>query len=51
VVKGSYSVVEADGTIRTVEYTADKYNGFNAIVKRTGQARHPPSKKAIGNHY
>lgn len=27
VVKGSYSVVEPDGTIRTVEYTADKHNG------------------------
>jgi hypothetical protein len=51
VVKGSYSVVEADGTIRTVDYTADKHNGFNAIVKRTGQARHPPSKNVIGNHY
>jgi hypothetical protein len=49
VVKGSYSVVEADGTIRTVEYTADKHNGFNAIVKRTGQARHPQSKNVIGS--
>ncbi|GAB0094773.1 larval cuticle protein A2B-like [Sergentomyia squamirostris] len=34
VVKGSYSVVEADGTIRTVIYTADPINGFNAIVQR-----------------
>ncbi|KAJ9588159.1 hypothetical protein L9F63_018463, partial [Diploptera punctata] len=44
VVKGSYSVHDADGTIRTVEYTADKHNGFNAIVKRTGQAHHPSTK-------
>jgi len=51
VVKGSYSVVEADGTIRTVDYTADKYNGFKAVVKRTGQARHPSSKNVKGNHY
>ncbi|KAG8236743.1 hypothetical protein J437_LFUL016998 [Ladona fulva] len=41
VVKGSYSLHEADGTVRTVEYTADKHNGFNAVVKRTGKATHP----------
>ncbi|CRL00060.1 CLUMA_CG013346, isoform A [Clunio marinus] len=35
VVKGSYSLVEPDGSIRTVDYTADKHNGFNAIVSRT----------------
>ncbi|EDW79182.2 uncharacterized protein Dwil_GK10237 [Drosophila willistoni] len=33
VVKGSYSVVDADGTLRTVFYTADD-NGFNAVVQR-----------------
>lgn len=34
VVKGSYSVVEPDGTVRTVEYTADSKNGkFNYISK------------------
>jgi Insect cuticle protein len=27
VVKGQYSLVEPDGTIRTVDYTADKHNG------------------------
>lgn len=35
VVKGSYSLVEPDGSIRTVIYTADPLNGFNAIVERT----------------
>ncbi|NP_001166642.1 cuticular protein RR-2 motif 128 precursor [Bombyx mori] len=35
VVKGQYTVVEPDGSIRTVDYTADKYNGFNAIVHKT----------------
>ncbi|CAH2107134.1 unnamed protein product [Euphydryas editha] len=35
VVKGQYSVVEPDGSIRTVDYTADKHNGFNAIVHKT----------------
>lgn len=34
VVKGSYSVVEPDGNLRTVIYTADPVNGFNAIVQR-----------------
>lgn len=34
VVKGSYSLVEPDGTKRTVEYTADHHNGFNAVVHR-----------------
>uniref|UniRef100_A0A1B6G4J8 Cuticle protein 19 n=1 Tax=Cuerna arida TaxID=1464854 RepID=A0A1B6G4J8_9HEMI len=41
VVKGEYSLVEADGTIRTVTYTADDHNGFNAVVHKTGHAVHP----------
>lgn len=41
VVKGSYSLAEPDGTIRTVQYTADDHNGFNAVVTRTGHAAHP----------
>ncbi|XP_066156244.1 uncharacterized protein, partial [Euwallacea fornicatus] len=40
VVKGEYSMVEADGSIRTVQYTADKENGFTAVVHRS-----PPAKK------
>ncbi|KAE8573375.1 larval cuticle protein A3A [Halyomorpha halys] len=35
VVRGSYSLTDADGSIRTVEYTADSVNGFNAQVHRT----------------
>ncbi|XP_066600110.1 larval cuticle protein A2B-like [Prorops nasuta] len=34
VVTGSYSLIEADGTRRVVEYTADPINGFNAVVHR-----------------
>lgn len=41
VVKGGYTVDEADGTKRVVEYTSDKKNGFNAIVKKIGHAHHP----------
>ncbi|KAL1459412.1 hypothetical protein WDU94_011396 [Cyamophila willieti] len=34
VVQGSYSLVEPDGSTRTVEYTADPHNGFNAVVHK-----------------
>lgn len=34
VVQGSYSVVDPDGIKRTVQYTADPHNGFNAVVHR-----------------
>ncbi|XP_026751404.2 cuticle protein 8-like [Galleria mellonella] len=40
VVKGVYSLHEPDGTVRIVEYHADKHNGFNAVVKREGHAKH-----------
>lgn len=33
-VQGSYSLIDADGFQRTVEYTADDHNGFNAVVHR-----------------
>ncbi|XP_017860902.1 PREDICTED: larval cuticle protein A2B [Drosophila arizonae] len=38
VVQGSYSLIEADGTRRIVEYTADPVHGFNAVVHREGVA-------------
>ncbi|KAG5876971.1 hypothetical protein JTB14_027870 [Gonioctena quinquepunctata] len=34
VVQGSYSLIESDGTKRTVDYSADQYNGFNAVVHK-----------------
>ncbi|CAH2230509.1 jg18611 [Pararge aegeria aegeria] len=34
-VHGSYSLVEPDGSVRKVEYTADDHNGFNAVVHKT----------------
>lgn len=41
VVKGEYSLVEPDGTIRKVQYQDDGHSGFNAIVTRSGHAVHP----------
>lgn len=41
VVQGVYSLVEPDGTTRTVHYTADPHNGFNAVVDRQ------PAKVAV----
>lgn len=41
VVKGSYSLMEPDGSIRTVDYTADSRNGFNAVVSKSGHNVHP----------
>ncbi|XP_034253336.1 larval cuticle protein A3A-like [Thrips palmi] len=41
VVHGVYSLVEPDGTTRTVHYTADPHNGFNAVVDRQ------PAKVAV----
>lgn len=35
VVKGQYSLVEPDGSVRTVDYTADSVNGFNAVVSKS----------------
>lgn len=40
VVKGSYSLVEPDGSVRTVEYTADDHNGFNAVVSKSAPTVH-----------
>ncbi|XP_076757856.1 larval cuticle protein A3A-like [Xylocopa sonorina] len=38
VVQGSYSLLESDGTKRTVDYTADPVNGFNAVVRKEAAA-------------
>lgn len=49
VVHGSYSLTEPDGSIRKVTYTADKINGFNAIVEKSGGviAPHPHPLKYV----
>ncbi|XP_063381112.1 cuticle protein 7-like [Cydia fagiglandana] len=42
VVSGSYSVVDPDGTRRTVKYTADPKHGFTAVIHREAAATPPP---------
>ncbi|XP_023313035.1 cuticle protein-like [Anoplophora glabripennis] len=39
-IRGEYSLHEADGTIRTVKYTVDKHSGFKAVVERSRHAVH-----------
>ncbi|XP_053602735.1 cuticle protein 7-like [Plodia interpunctella] len=50
VVKGQYSLVEPDGTVRTVNYSADDHNGFNAVVSRQGHAAHPAAAPVVVGH-
>jgi hypothetical protein len=40
-VQGYYKLLEADGTTRTVHYTADHHTGFQAQVEKSGHATHP----------
>ncbi|XP_044762619.1 larval cuticle protein A2B-like [Coccinella septempunctata] len=46
-VQGSYSLVEADGTRRIVEYTADDVNGFNAVVHKEPAVAAPAAHHVI----
>ncbi|XP_026751395.1 histidine-rich glycoprotein-like [Galleria mellonella] len=40
-VRGTYSLVEPDGNVRTVHYTADDHHGFNADVHHKTHHHHP----------
>lgn len=47
-VKGQYSLVEPDGSVRTVEYTSDEKSGFNAVVKKSEFVKvHPLSHSPL----
>lgn len=37
-VQGQYSLIEPDGSRRTVDYTADPIHGFNAVVSKSAGA-------------
>lgn len=41
-----YSLIEPDGSRRTVDYTADPVNGFNAVVTKNEVEQHLPLVKA-----
>lgn len=52
VVRGQYSLVEPDGSVRTVDYTADPVNGFNAVVSKSAaaavlQRRSAPKRRQV----
>jgi hypothetical protein len=42
VVQGSYSLVEPDGSVRTVLYSADPLSGFTAVVQRSRSVHSKP---------
>ncbi|XP_049771903.1 skin secretory protein xP2-like [Schistocerca cancellata] len=46
-VTGAYSLIDADGTTRIVEYTADDHNGFQAVVKRIGHPTPAPPRAVV----
>ncbi|XP_017768638.1 PREDICTED: uncharacterized protein LOC108556868 [Nicrophorus vespilloides] len=50
VVHGHYTLLEADGSVRTVDYTADEKSGFNAVVKHKGPSYHPSPKQASSHN-
>ncbi len=47
VVQGQYSLNDADGTRRIVDYTADPVNGFNAVVRKEPLAVATPVVKTF----
>lgn len=49
-VKGSYSLIEADGTKRIVDYSADKHTGFNAVVRKEA-GHHGYQQHQDAHHY
>ncbi|XP_024082942.1 pupal cuticle protein Edg-84A-like isoform X2 [Cimex lectularius] len=50
VVKGYYTLQEPDGTLREVHYTADKVNGFKAVVKKSGTPTAKPEKPSYQSY-
>ncbi|RVE52438.1 hypothetical protein evm_002832 [Chilo suppressalis] len=49
-VHGEYSLVEADGSVRKVQYSADDHNGFNAVVSHSAPAHHTPAPVLLAHH-
>nr|CAD7571809.1 unnamed protein product [Timema californicum] len=51
VVKGQYSLVEPDGSVRVVDYSADDHSGFNAVVSKIGPSLHPTPTHGVNHNY
>ncbi|CRL05508.1 CLUMA_CG018259, isoform A [Clunio marinus] len=51
VVKGEYTLDEADGTKRVVKYHADDKSGFNAVEEKIGHAHHPQHYEHHGHQF
>ncbi|PSN41655.1 hypothetical protein C0J52_10492 [Blattella germanica] len=51
VVQGRYSLVEPDGSRRTVDYVADPVNGFNAVVTKEPLATPAPIPAPVYPRY
>ncbi|XP_013177844.1 PREDICTED: cuticle protein 8-like isoform X1 [Papilio xuthus] len=47
VVKGEYSLLQPDGSVRRVEYSADDHSGFNAIVHNSAPTAHAASAPVV----
>ncbi|CAG2068004.1 unnamed protein product, partial [Timema podura] len=47
IVRGSYSLVDPDGSVRTVTYTADPINGFSAVVEKNGVSTAFPASPVV----
>ncbi|XP_060517342.1 cuticle protein 7-like [Cylas formicarius] len=50
VVKGQYSLVEPDGSVRIVDYVADPVNGFNAVVSKSAPSVHVEPQQPLVPH-
>ncbi|CAH2075416.1 unnamed protein product, partial [Iphiclides podalirius] len=51
VVHGEYSLLEADGSVRTVQYSADDHNGFNAVVSNSAPTHVAPAPARLLAHH
>lgn len=43
-------MVEPDGSVRTVDYTADDVNGFNAVVSKSAPTIHAKVVAPVAHH-
>ncbi|CAH0407842.1 unnamed protein product [Chilo suppressalis] len=50
-VHGYYSLLQPDGSVRKVEYTADAHNGFNAVVHNSAPSHHIAAPAPAYHHH